>query len=105
MIILPAIIDLNIHIYQGKSERSLSGLLILSCSDMDYISEILNNPDKYYTLVTYAKFIVDNDFLRQKSDKKLKNTLATRIAIMRYRDPQSWRNLVTSKGYKAITSQ
>ena len=74
-----------------------------SCSDMDYISEILNNPDKYNALVTYAKFIVDNDFLRQKSNKKLKNTLATKIAIMRYRDPQSWRNLVTSKGYKAIT--
>ena len=84
-------------------ERRNAEWLYHSFSDTGYIEKILDNPDSFRKVVKYAKFIVENDFLRQKSDKKLKNTLATRIAIMRYRDPQSWRNLVTSKGYKAIT--
>ena len=86
-----------------KHDRANAEWMYHSCGDTAYIARILDNQEDFQKLVSYAEFIVDNDFARQKSDKKLKNTLATRIAIMRYRDPQSWRNLVTSKGYKAVT--
>lgn len=85
-----------------EKDRSNAQWLYHSSDDTEHIEEILDNPDRFQKLVKYANSIVNNDFYFQNSDKKLKNTIATKIALMRDKKPESWQNLVFSKGYKAI---
>lgn len=85
-----------------KNDRNTAEWLYHVTDDTEYIDELLSDKDRLSKLIKHQNNIFNNDFSRQNCDKKLKNEIALKIAMMRDCNRQSWNNLESSKGYKAI---